>query len=90
MKKLLVAILLSMSFCLFAETYTVKVTGKAFVKYLSEDQIPVDLDKEDIIDSDEDAILVVQPNSKVTLTINGKQIVLKNGEYKFSDLFKKK
>lgn len=88
MKKLLVAILLSMSFCLFAETYTVKVTGKAFVKY--EDGQTLDLEKEDILDDEEDAILVVQPNSKVTLEIDGRQIVLKNGEYKYSDLFKKK
>lgn len=86
MKKILAVILLCMCFPLFAETYTVKVTGKAFIRYAEN---TVDLEKEDIIDSEEDAILVVQPNSKVTLEINGKQVILKNGEYKFSELFKK-
>ena len=88
MKKFLMAILLACSFYLFAETYTIKVTGKAFLKY--EDGLTIELEKEDIIDSEENVILVVQPNSKVTLNIDGRPVILKNGEYKFTELFKKK
>lgn len=87
MKKIFLALLLSLLAVVYAETYTVRVTGTAYVNYGDERGI-VQLDTEDILDdADEDATLIVQPNSKVTIEIGGRKYILKNGEYKFSDLF---